>query len=236
MSDGACVFRPVEERLEALRKHAYSRNPQGDLPPAHPWSTQLETDDEVHDAIAGADNGYHPQPQEMDQREDEIGVQNVTTAPSGGWVGAGPFEVGQHPHGDGGDADGAGPSEVGQHEEHNNGEQPPETHHLEADEKRTDVSGDPMQLGGDADDATRMDASAGEEGDTYVTAPEPSVSAELPAEEADEDGSLPLATMIARGMRASSFPMMRDVVAVTANRCTTDTTAKSIRPGSGEVR
>lgn len=239
VSDGACVFRPVEERLEALRKHAYSRSPQDDLPPAHPWTTQLETDDDIHNAIAGADNGYHPQPRATDRPEDERHAQppDVTTTPSGGWVGAGPFEVGQHSNGDGGDADGAGPSEVGQFEEQNNGEDPPETHRLEADENLADVSGDLMQLGGDSDDTTRMDASADEEGDTYVTAPEPSASVELPAEEADEDEALsPLATMIARGMRASVFPMMKDIVTATEVRGEADAQARSIRPGSGEVR
>ena len=70
-----------------------------------------------------------------------------------------------------------------------------------------------------------------------MTAPEPPVSAELPAEEADEDEVLsPLATMIARGMRASAFPTMRDVATVTAKRSVTDASAKSIRPGSGEAR
>ena len=122
-------------------------------------------------------------------------------------------------------------------EEDDNGGGSQETHHLEADENLADVPGDPIQLTGDANDATQMDASADKEGDTYVTAPEPSATVEIPAEEAADDEALsPLATLIARGMRASVFPMMMDIVAVTVNHRATDVSAKSIRPGSGKVK
>ena len=217
-SDGGCVFRPVEERIDALHNHYQSRIDSTAFPEPEEWQTMLETDPDgsVEQIIKEVVNTTHSGGGNVERQQADEG-QDDAPAPTPveeNWMGAGPYE------------------EIDDENEADDHLTPPDDPGLQPAETR-DVEPSSKSEG---DAAEPEGEDAGGEDSSYVTVPEFSESILAGVgEEPDEGEALPaLANMVAHGLSVKAFRAM-------AHRgegldAPVNAHAKAIRPSTGEMR